>query len=342
MTFLKRNWFSLGLIVLVSLLALLGAWKSGIAGRIYRRLFPGPIPGEIRADQAKGLNGARLGEVSSDAFDFIVVGHLYGKQVADDHRPAQTLLSALPAVVDLNPAFLVSMGDMVQYSTVEDFDLLDQFLLKKLPFPVFNTVGNHDVGDRALYEQRYGATYYTFDYGPARLIFLDTEIERCGLDGAQKNMLRRSVEQALKDADIRYILIFMHKTLFFSNDVLASQRMPLAGPNEWTCYMIPPWKVMGDIILPASAQKPVYLFAGDVGVGGKLTPYFETLSNSSLTMVMTGLGDTSRDNLIHVRVGAAGVDLEVIFLEDFVPRDIAQFDPVFWEAVARGEIELTP
>ena len=342
MGFLKKNWLWLGLLALVSLLALLVSWKSGIAGRIYRRLFPGPIPGEIQANQAQGMNEARLGEASPDGFDFIVAGHIYGRHEAGDHRPDGALLSAIPAILELEPDFLVSLGDTIQYGTVEDFDLLDQLFLSQLPFPVFNTVGNHDVADRALYEQRYGATFYAFDYGPARLIFLDTEIEMCGIDVPQKLMVRRSLEKALGDEDVRYIFIFMHKTLFFNNEVLAAHRTSPAGPNEWTCYLEPPWGELRESILPAAAQKPVYLFAGDVGVDGNLTPYYERRSDVLLTMVMTGLGDTSQDNLIHVRVSQAGVELEAIFLEDFSTRDIMDFGPAYWEAVATGEIELNP
>jgi hypothetical protein len=338
---MRRRWIWFGFSAVLICSALLVAWQTGLADKAYRRFFPGPIVGDIQTGQVQGMNGQELSKAGS-AFDFIVVGHIYGGTDKEDHHPDEALRSAIPAINQTNPAFLVSLGDMVQYSNTQDFDILDQTLLDHFMFPVFNTVGNHDVEDRSLYEARYGQSYYTFKYGPARFIFLDTEKKKCGLTEPQLEMLTGSVEDTLRDDKQHTLFVFMHKTLFFDNTTLAARKMPLALPNVGDCYDKPFWEIAISILLPAAAQKPVYVFAGDVGAWGNLTPYYERNSEVPLTMLMTGLGDTSQDNMIRVHVDDKQVTLEAIFLRDLSSRPITEFDPSYWEAVAAGNIKLSP
>jgi hypothetical protein len=164
-----------------------------------------------------------------------------------------------------------------------------------------------------------------------------------GLLTAFLDMLKGAVQKALHSHYTRYIFIFMHKTLFFKNEVLAAQRVRQASPNSWRCYEQGSFgELLENTLLPAAKKKPVYLFAGDVGAWGNLTPYYERYPGSDLTMIMTGLGDTSQDNMIQVQVGDQKVDLEVIFLNDFSTHPLTEFTPSYWEQVANGEIELSP
>lgn len=340
---MKRRWMWVGLIAIA--LGFLGAavkWHS-LLGKVYWYLFPKPLVGEIKAQKAQGVNGVRFADAKPDEFSFFAVGHLYGTIQGDDRQPDQALLSAIPTINSLQPNFFVSLGDMVMHQGVDDFTLLNQTLLERFAFPVFNTVGNHDVLDRGYYEATYGQTYSTFDYGPARLVFLDTELKECDLSAPQVDMLKGAVQHALRDTNTRYLFIFMHKTLFFQNDILATLKGRLTSPNGWKCYGQGSFRnLMEDVLIPASLQKPVYLFAGDVGAWGNLTPYYESYPDTSLTMIMTGLGDTSQDNMIYVRVDDTQVNIQVIFLNDLTPRSIADFTPAYWEQVANGSIPLSP
>lgn len=316
---------------------------QGFLGKVYRYLIPKPPVGELQAKKVRGINGAGFADPAPDEFSFIAVGHLYGTTEGDDRLPDQALLSAVPMINDLQPSFFVSLGDMVMHNEPEDFTLLDQSLLQQFAFPVFNTVGNHDVMNRDFYETAYGPTYSTFKYSSAHLIFLDTELKDCDLSAQQVDMLKGAVQHALGDAKTRHVFIFMHKTFFFKNEVLAAKRDRLGSPNGWRCYGQGGFgNLMRDILLPAAEQKPVYIFAGDVGAWGNLTPYYEVHPAAPLTMIMTGLGDTTQDNLIYVRVNDTKVDLEAIFLKDLVSRSITEFTPAYWEQVANGDIPLSP
>jgi hypothetical protein len=340
---MKRRWFWIGSIAVIVLSVGAAVKWHSLVGKLNRQLFPKPLAGETRAEKVKGINGAGFSDLQPEDFSFFVVGHLYGTTEQDDRLPDQALLSAIPTINGAKPAFMVSLGDMVMHQDPEDFSLLNQTLLKNFTFPFFNTVGNHDVLDRSYYETTYGPTFFTFDYGPARLVFLDTEKKECDLSSQQVDMLKGSVQKALRNQNTRYIFIFMHKTLFFKNDTLAAQRDRQASPNGWRCYDQGSFgDLLEDILLPAAQKKPVYLFAGDVGAWGNLTPYYERSPESDLTMIMTGLGDTSQDNMIQVHVDDQKVDLEAIFLEDFSSQPLTEFTPSYWEQIANGEMEISP
>jgi len=337
---MKRKWAWVGLFAVCLAALAFGGWRSGALSRIYRTFVP---VGEIGTAQARGINNIGLPQNNPDEFSFFVAGHLYGSQQVIDRQPDAALLAALPAISQASPDFLVSLGDMVEQSSAEEFGLLESTFLSQLSFPVFNTVGNHDVADRAFYQARYGKTAFTFQYGPARMIFLDTERAGCKLDEIQDQMLRTAIAQAMRQRDVRYVFVFMHRTVFFQNDILAVEKNRMASPNEWKCYGSRYFRqLLDELLLPSAAQKPVYLFAGDVGAWGNLTPYYEKHPEVPLTLLMTGLGDTEQDNILHVRVDPSRVTIESIFLNDVTAQPLEQFGPAYWEAIATGNGQPVP
>ncbi len=277
------------------------------------------------------LNKLGLSSPKSQKFRFLVIGHGYGSTSLDDHLPDQALLAKIPELETMNLSMLVSLGDIVHQSIAQDFDNLDYSLLSQLSFPVFNVPGNHDVEDRAEYESRYGKTFYSFRTGSAQMVFLDTERESCAIDEEQRVMLVKVISAAEKNKNIQNIFIFMHKTLFFKNDQLAELNVGRGLPNVMECYGSENFPgIMEKYILPAAQTKPIYLFAGDVGAWGNLTPYYEKRADASLTMVMTGLGDTANDSGILVTVDGESVQMEVYSLtgQDMLPLE--SYSPEYW------------
>ena len=188
-----------------------------------------------------------------------------------------------------------------------------------------------------LYQGWYGPTYYSFAYGPAYFIFLDTEIETCAIDAPQRRMLERALQAALQEDSARHIFIFMHKTLFLKNDALFELDRDEASPNDWVCYDNPAFPpILDALIAPAAAQKPVYLFAGDVGAEGNLSPWYERLADQNLTMLMTGLGDRPTDAGILVTVDSGGVRLELYPLSGAKLPPLETFTPDYWVSYAQS------
>jgi len=317
------------------LITLLANACSMIRQTVVRPTANTPFLSDLRASS---LNLRQIDDLQAQSYRFMVVGHLYGTPDGDDIDPDGALIQQVPALKKMDLSMMVSLGDMVRHSTKTDFNRLKEMLLDPLPYPIFNTVGNHDVQNRALYQARFGITYYTFRYGPVDMIFLDTVKELCSVDSEQMAMLRRALPQAVNDPQVRHIFIFMHHTLFFQNEVLFELKNRAAGPNSWECYGQGNFaQVMKELVAPAAAQKPVYLFAGDVGAWGNLSPYIERRTNPSLTMVMTGLGDLPTDSTILVTVNGESVQLEVYKLVDGSLHSIEEYTPAYWEKIGRGK-----
>ena len=273
-------------------------------------------------------------------FDFFVVGHLYGSPSIDDQLPDKLLLQRLPEIISSKPDFMVSLGDMVYQKNQTDFNNLDVTLLKKLPFPLYNTPGNHDVAnDPNLYESYFGnQTYFGQDYGSARLIFLDTELVECGLDEPQLEMLQQELNNAIHDPETHFIFVFMHKTLVFQNPEMKALKNKQAMPNVWDCQKKDGANpLMENIFKPAARHKPVIIFAGDVGAWGNLSPFYQRDRWLPLTLVMTGLGDTPQDNIIRVHVNPGSVKMDVLFLEDMHSSPLQEYDLNYWMDIARGQ-----
>ena len=315
--------------------ALIGACRSAPA-------TPRPTrqPVEERVNvlpRQASLNALDLPNPAPASLRFLVVGHLYGSNGSDDRDPAKAVLAKLPALNNLKLSFWVSLGDMVRVSRDDDFMALERQFLQRVSVPVFNTPGNHDVQNRMLYQNWYGPTYYSFAYGPAYFIFLDTEIETCAVDAPQRSMLERALQAALQDDAARHIFIFMHKTLFLKNDTLFALDRDEASPNDWVCYGNPSYPLIQEtLIAPAAAQKPVYLFAGDVGAEGNLSPWYERLADQNLTMLMTGLGDRPTDAGILVTVDSAAVRLELYPLSGAKLPPLETFTPAYWVSYAQS------
>lgn len=287
-------------------------------------------PGKAKPAQVS-MNKLPLADPDSEMYRFLVIGHGYGGVEVEDQLPDPALLSKVPEIRDMDLSMLVSLGDIVWDTTPENFDNLETYLLQPLPFPVFNTVGNHDVKDRSAYTARYGDTFYSFRAGPAQMIFLDTERETCAIDDVQQKMLEDVVARSLRASKIRHIFIFMHKTLFFSNQMLAEINQPVGLPNVIDCYASEDFAgILEETLLPAAQKKPILLFAGDVGAWANLTPYYEKRTDADLTMVMTGLGDNPDNSAILVTVDRAVVHMEIYSLTGQPVQPLETYTPEYW------------
>ena len=130
----------------------------------------------------------------------------------------------------------------------------------------------------------------------------------------------------------------MHKTLFLQNDFLYEQQKKWAMPNVWDCYNNTNFiRIMNEQILPITAKKPVYLFAGDVGAWGNLSPYYEHRDDVALTMILTGLGDEPGDAGILVTINGQEIDLEAYSFTGQELQPLNSYNPEYWNWSATRE-----
>lgn len=116
-------------------------------------------------------------DTSAGGFTFAVVSDLNGGE-----RPG-VFAQAVRQLRLLRPELVMSVGDLIDGPTTVDSTLRrewDEFDARAgaMPAPFFRVGGNHDLTGRelrAVWQSRYGPTYYAFVYKQVLFLVLDTE-----------------------------------------------------------------------------------------------------------------------------------------------------------------------
>lgn len=158
---------------------------------------------------------------SADNFSFAILPDRTG-----GHRSG-ILEDAIDKIILLQPEFVVSIGDMIEgYSTNEyeihqQWDIYNDFI-KKLNMPFFYVPGNHDYTNAVMsriWQELYGPSYYYFIYKNVLFLCLNTqENGGNGGNGAigqdQFNYVREILEET---PDVRWTVVFMHEPLWLND-----------------------------------------------------------------------------------------------------------------------------
>lgn len=115
---------------------------------------------------------------AAEDFHFVIVSDRTGGE-----RPG-VFESALPKVNLLEPAFVVSVGDLIEGYTEDQAQIdaeWDEFegFVERLEAPFFYVAGNHDMDNAVMAEawrQRFGPSYYHFVYKDVLFLVLNSEL----------------------------------------------------------------------------------------------------------------------------------------------------------------------
>lgn len=231
---------------------------------------------------------------------FLVSGHFHGSSNNNSGLPAASLLANLDTLNSLNAAFAVCLGDLF-LNVEKDYKNFEKYLFKKINFPLFNAVGNHDV-DNDLYEKRYSETYESFDIGANRFIVLNTELNNGDIKGEQLSFLKNNLANNKKIANI---FIFMHRTLWAEDDERLSKLFPdntkSSTSTNFQSEVLP-------LIKKASKKSEIYLFSGSIG-GQSPASFLYHRYAKGITYIATAIRDLPRDAVLIVNI----IDDKVIF-----------------------------
>ncbi|MBN2047261.1 MAG: metallophosphoesterase [Anaerolineaceae bacterium] len=258
------------------------------------------------------LNALPLEANDDGVLRVLVSGHIYGGHDTDVH-PAATLMNSLDSLTSLSPDLFVILGDMVPESTIDQFEDVERDFLNQVKFPVVNAVGNHDleIDEKRVdaYRDRYGETVFNFRMNGTQIFILDTVEERCQISGRQVQMLEEGIRAALEDDSIDQIMIFMHYALMANHEALYLDEHVVSRPNEWRCYDNTNYPaIRQDLLIPAAEEKPVHVFAGDVGAwNGNLSPFYFHQADTYVYEYATGIGDAEHDSLLLVEISETDV-----------------------------------
>jgi hypothetical protein len=258
---------------------------------------------------------------SQTPYSFFVAGHVYGVPGTSDLGVYYKLKQKFPYIQSRPEIkFGVFTGDIVGHPCVEAWDSVDADI-EELGLPVYFSVGNHDMYDRILYEQRYGRTYYTFLFNNDLFIVLDPNLENWNISQPQLEM----IDSALSINNFNNVFVFFHQVLWIENPIYDD-----LCPNSY--------EGKDDTINFYADVEPrfhnlpnnVYMFAGDVGAtASSFNIFYDKYDNMHL--IASGMGNGSEyENFLVVNVDSnKEVKIDVVCLNSestYCCDDISSFD----------------
>lgn len=179
---------------------------------------------EARADEGATPWTGLQAQDSNDDFHFVVVADRTGGE-----RPG-VFPAAMPKVNLLRPAFVVSVGDLIEGYTKNRAELdrqWDEFasFIDTLEAPFFHVAGNHDMSNALMAEawrERFGPSFYHFLYKDTLFLALNSEL--FGMVGdpgrpvpgpwTQQQQLAYIAEVLAAHPNPRWTIILIHQPLW--------------------------------------------------------------------------------------------------------------------------------
>lgn len=161
-----------------------------------------------------------------DTFQFAIVSDRTGGM-----RPG-VFEKAVEKLNLLRPAFVMSIGDLIEGNTADEAVLQAQWeefhaIIEPLNAPFFHVPGNHDVSNTTFgtqeWKKRLGRLYYHFVYKNTLFLCLNSDDEGLNRIGdAQFHY----IETALKErSEVRWTFVFMHKPLWATDEAEGWERV---------------------------------------------------------------------------------------------------------------------
>ncbi|MCK4248204.1 MAG: metallophosphoesterase [Candidatus Omnitrophica bacterium] len=270
-----------------------------------------------------------------------MAGHLYGaSEKHNSSLPAESILANIDLINQTNSKLFVLLGDNFRETTpLHVLNFKKNFALKTT-IPIFNSVGNHDVTDRTLYEQNFGKTYFDFTYNQELFVFLDTESEgnsKGHISGKQLSWFKNLLAGSSENKRICNIFIFSHKLIWaIDNPAYTAVFSHLNNKYGYpgTGYNFKQ-EIKPRLIELSQQGKSIYWISGDIGTSGSYTLFYEKDPDYEITYLATGIGDTANDVIVKVEIqenrGNRKVQIIPISLTNQKMQSIEYYDNNYWK-----------
>ncbi len=241
-------------------------------------------------------------------YSFFVAGHAYGSPMDKTmglHPPFVKEVQKINKNKNIELGFFT--GDIVRLSKPAYWEAalkdIDKFNCETHVAP-----GNHDVYHKNLYEKNLNRYYYAFEKNNDLFIVLDGNEGNWNIEGEQLLFLTKTLSEKAEKAG--HVFIFVHQLIWWQDKTEFGRCRPNSFMGKADTL------VFHQKILPLllDAQKPVYVFAGDVGVyKDKCSVSNHQIKNVSL--VASGMGNHKTDNYLIINVLEDGkVEINIIWL----------------------------
>lgn len=250
--------------------------------------------------------GLEARDAGSD-FRFVVVSDRTG-----EHRDG-IFASAMPKIDLLEPAFVVSVGDLIEGYTEDRAELGEQWreidgYVESLRSPFFYVAGNHDFSNEVMsnvWRERYGPSFYDFWYKDVHFVVLNSELFSAvgsrgrsipGPDTQEAQMAW--VEQALtQDRKARWTFVLIHQPLW-----------------DYGKRVHPDWSRVEQLL----GDRPYTVFAGhlhEYTAATRNDRRYITLSTTGGGSRMRGLDQGEFDHVVLVSMTEAGPVIANLLLD---------------------------
>ena len=272
------------------------------------------------------------------SYAFIAAGHAYGSHNGVNIGLHPALLNSLNSGYDSNAAFIVFTGDIVNQSTSESWQQVEDEL-SNYALSYYYVMGNHDANEIGwqVFEDKFGGTYYTFYWQSELFIVLNsTEVDR-SISPNQLDFLEEQLNQA--GDTIRNIFIFFHEILWNSHEkyigVMSNTRSRYDQMVNYSNY----WEEVHPMLL-GKPDKNFFLITGDVGGNpDAIAAFYDTWDN--ITFLSSGMGEVADENYLLIQVYAQdSIEFELVPLNsDLSLPDIEFYSvPPATEAITGPEV----
>jgi hypothetical protein len=240
-----------------------------------------------------------LSSEDDTAYSFIVAGHAYGAHEGGNIGLHPALLSRLNSGFDSNAAFFVFTGDIVNQSTSQSWQQVENEL-SVYGLSYYFAMGNHDNNDigRQVFIEKYGGTFYAFRSQSDLFVVLNsTEADR-SIPSDQLAFLKEQIN--LAGDSTRNVFIFFHEVLWNSHEkytgVRSNSRSRYAQIVNYSNY----WEEVHPV-LAGHPGKQFFIFAGDMGGNpDAVAGFYDVWDN--VTLLASGMGEVPDENYLLVRV----------------------------------------
>lgn len=256
-------------------------------------------------------------QTDTNLYSFFIAGHASGTPGVDNVGLHPDFKKQFPYIKGRNEIELGFLtGDVIRAfpgPTVQDWIEVDADI-DSIGIPVQIAVGNHDMEDRPIFEQRYGTTYYSFVQHNDLFMVLDPNIDGWKITGNQLEFLKDTLNKYENQVDNIYL--FFHQVIWketnngFDHIFWNSQE----GKNGQTNF----WPELYPIF--SKLNHSVYLFAGDVGAASYATSVsYDKYEN--MTLITSGMGNGTDENYIVINVDSSkNLTYDLICLQENNPN----------------------
>ncbi len=134
------------------------------------------------------------------------------------HRPG-IWMQAVERINWLRPDFVVSVGDLIEGYTEDDQEIARQWteflgFIDQMQMKFFFVPGNHDVTNpklHAIWKERFGREWYSFDYKGVHFVCLNSEDPTAHVGDEQLAWLSNDLKA---NEQARWTLVFLHKPIW--------------------------------------------------------------------------------------------------------------------------------